>query len=130
MIHITIDIDGTLLDNLELQDWVRSLYQNPLVKCSILTTRHELTDSFGFPIDNSDIYEIAEKCLIHHDSIYFTEMIWKAEWSLQNKLNQDIHIDDDLNEIELFHKKTNIMAINVNEINYKQLNKIVKNYGT
>lgn len=59
---------------------------------------------------NADLYKVAEELGIPKERIIFTNMIWKAEYFMNNP-DFLFHLDDNLTEIKEIHKHTKIIPV-------------------
>ena len=117
---ISIDFDGTLSYNREVQEFVKFLI-NLNIEVHITTARYSDNKEMlsFFSCDNSDLYNLAEEVGIKKENINFNNMELK---SLFFKDNPEFlfHLDDDDVEIKFINLETKVPAINVKNKNWKK----------
>lgn len=83
-INVSFDFDGTLSNNKLLQDFAKSLILEDYIKVWIVTTRYEVKCSQGLNVDNTDLYELANKIGIE----IFILQTWSGNTNtLKNKIH-------------------------------------------
>ena len=110
---VSFDFDGCLTKKYIQEIAKQFIFCGNLVY--ITTTRRNNVE--GFEIENSEVFEIAEKVGIPKENIRFTNYVDKI-WFLEDF---DLHFDDDEYEIDSINrsKDTNCKGILVGYKNYK-----------
>jgi FMN phosphatase YigB (HAD superfamily) len=117
-LKIGFDVDGTLYDRLDVQEFVKELIQLSYIEVWIVTTR--LEDK-----DNNDIFELAESLGI--TNIHFTNMKWKFEFYKDEDFL--FHVDDLQIEIEYILEKTDTIGFHISDDFRTKGLELIKNHG-
>ena len=140
---IFFDVDGTLMDSKEVQEYCKLCVKMSL-DVSILTSRYSGLESKDFIsldgikvhdvnqfggnyelIDSSDVYKLAEEVGIPLHKIFFTEGVYKAKWLKANNINDFILIDDSINEKQRVNEYITVKKLIGKCILVSQLKKIL-----
>lgn len=113
MKKISFDFDGTLSfidDKIEcmkhIQDFCKSLTYAKQHDIFIITRRYGPSSGYT---EHKEVYTLAEKLKINPKNIIFTNRKYKYETI--KVLNIDIHIDDDIQDIEFIIKHTTCKTV-------------------
>lgn len=123
---VGIDLDGCLLDEQKVWDYVQSLSERDDVELWWVTSRYEDPQSNGLDFDNNDAYEAAENFGVPLDRIVFTNHEWKSTYYKYNFFV--LHIDDSMVELLEIREHTNVDGIHVSQDIVTIGNKLIKNW--
>jgi hypothetical protein len=124
---VSIDFDKTLSEN-NVQNYVKKLLKEG-IEVWVTTARFddEMVKTHSPYHNNDRLWEVVNKLGIPHERVHFTNMDLKADY-LDNK-DFIFHLDDDTIELE-FIEKTNVVGVNVQELNYNLIcDKLIESYS-
>lgn len=128
-IMVSFDVDGSILNNKQMQNYARELFEEG-IECHIVTRRYANPDDYGdlfckvygikdIHKEHQELFVVAEHCGIKPENIHFMNMADKWEFFDQNK-GFLWHLDDDSYEINTINARTQTKGISCfNGANWK-----------